>query len=74
MRTLARNADLDSEVGTLNELPKAGSTLEIPYVYDATARELKEMAQQGLVKIVDEHRRDGDRRGPISKLTFKRLR
>jgi hypothetical protein len=74
MRTLAQNAYLDSEFGTLNELPKAGSPLENPYVYDAAARELKEMAQQGLLKIVDEQRSDGDRDGPISRLTFERLR
>lgn len=70
MRTLAESAYLDSELGTLSELPKAGSPLENPYVYDAAAQELKTMASQGLVKIVDVRRRDD----LISRLTFERLR
>ena len=35
------------------DLPRAGFTLENPFVYDAVARELKAMADQGLVEIVD---------------------
>src|SRR5688500_12205517 len=52
VRTLAHNVYLDSEFGVPQDLPKAGSTLENPYVYDATARELKSMAERGLVRIV----------------------
>ena len=74
MRTLAQSAYLDSEFGTLSELPSSGSPLENPYVYDASARELKVMASEGLLKIVDERRGDGDRGGLISRLTFERLR
>ena len=73
MRTLAQSAYFDSEFGTLSELPNVGSSLENPYVYDASARELKAMAAKGLVKIVDERRSD-DRSGLISRLTFERLR
>ena len=54
MRTLARSAYLESEFGTLSELSSVGTPLENPYVYDASARELKDMASQGLVKIVEE--------------------
>jgi len=74
MQTLAQVAYLDSEFGTLSELPSAGSPLENPYVYDASARELKAMASQGLVKIVEERRRGDGPEGLISHLTFKRLR
>ena len=73
MRTLAQSAYLDSECGTLSELPHAGSSLENPYAYDAAAQELKAMASQGLVKIVDERRSDS-RDCLISRLTFQRLR
>ncbi len=58
MRTLAQSAYLESEFGTLSELPSVGTPLENPYVYDASVRELKEMASQGLVKIVEEQRCD----------------
>ncbi len=74
MRTLAQSAYLESEFGALSELPTAGSSLENPYVYDASARELKAMANEGLLRIVDEHRRSDGFSGLISRLTFQRLR
>jgi hypothetical protein len=74
MRTLAQSVYIDSEFGALSELPSAGSPLENPYVYDASARELKAMATQGLVKIVHEQRRSTSPEALISHLTFKRLR
>ena len=73
MQTLAQRAYLDSEFGSLSELPSAGSPLENPYVYDASAREIKAMAGRGLVKIVDERHVDGPD-GLIDRLTFTRLR
>jgi len=74
MSTLAQNAYFDSEFGALSELPSAGSPLENPYVYDASARELKAMASRGLVRIVEEKRRDDGSQELISRLTFERLR
>ena len=74
MRTLAQSAYLDSECGTLSELQSVGTPLENPYVYDASARELKVMASQGLVKIVEERRLHEGLGGLISRLTFERLR
>jgi hypothetical protein len=71
MRTLAKSAYLDSELGALSELPNVGTSLENPYVYDASARELKGMADEGLIKIVEE-RQVFD--GLISHLKFERLR
>lgn len=73
MQTLAQRFYLDSAFDSLNELPSAGSPLENPYVYDSSAQEIKAMASEGLVAIVDE-RRSGGREGLISRLTFKRLR
>jgi hypothetical protein len=74
MRTLAQSAYLDSEFGSLCELPRVGTPLENPHVYDASARELKAMALQGLVKIVEERRRSEGPGELISRLTFQRLR
>ena len=73
MQTLAQTAYLDSEPGALSELPSVGTSLENPYVYDASAKEMKEMASQGLVKIVEEQR-SGRLGELISRLTFERLR
>jgi hypothetical protein len=55
--TLAQSAYLDSIFGIDEELPRAGSALENPYVFDASARELKAMAAEGLLDIVEEHTR-----------------
>ena len=74
MRTFAQSAYLDSEFGALSELPSGGTPLENPYVYDASAKELKDMASRGLVKIVEERRHGDGRCGLISLLTFERLR
>ena len=74
MRTLAQSAYLDSEFGVEQELPHAGSALENPFVFDATARELHEMARDGPVEILDEGRRDVSDESLIDRLTFKRVR
>ena len=75
MQTLARSAYLDSEFGTVCELPHAGSALENPYVFDAAARELHAMAAEGLVEIVSQrtvHAASED--VLIDRLCFARLR
>ena len=74
MRTLAQALYLDSEYGVLQELPHAGSALEHPLVFDSAARELKEMADRGMVEIVSEHRYESGAESLIDKLQFRRLR
>ena len=74
MPTLAQSFYLDSQFNMPTELSAAGSTLENPYVYDATAKELKAMADCGLVEILREEwtTQQGDEL--IQRLSFKRLR
>jgi hypothetical protein len=74
MRTFAQCVYLESEFGTVSALPRAGTSLENPYVYDASARELMSMASQGLVRIVDDRLSDHGPGGLICRLTFERLR
>ena len=74
MHTLADTLYLDSEFGVEQDLPKAGSALEHPLVFDAAARQLKHMAEQGLVQIVSEHRCAPDDDALFDRLRFKRLR
>ena len=74
MRSLLRSIYLESQPGELVELEPAGTGLENPYVYDSAARELKAMAEQGLVTIVrEETRRDADRE-LIDRIAFARVR
>ena len=74
MPTFAQSTYAEAELGALKELPCAGTTIENPYVYDASAQELKAMASRGLVKIVEERRNEGKPGGLITRLTFQRLR
>ena len=74
MPTLARSAYLDSQFGVEQELPRAGSALENPFIFDETARELKAMAAEGLVKIVHERTAYCANDLLIDRLSFVRLR
>lgn len=74
MRTLARACYEQARLGVDCELPHAGSPLEIPLVYDASARELKDFACQGLVQIVEEQCARVGEEVLVDKLRFRRLR
>jgi hypothetical protein len=74
MLSLAHSLFLESELSVDQELPHAGSPLENPFVYDAVARELKQMAARGLVEIVQEHSRTGGAEPLIDSLRYRRVR
>ena len=74
MRSLAQTLYLDSQFGVVEDIPRAGSTLENPFVYDAVARELKSMAERGLVEIVDEQMTLFAQEPLVERLSFRRLR
>ncbi len=74
MHTLAEAAYLDSAFDETSELPHAGSALENPYVFDATARELKAFADRGLVEILAEQTVRLANEDLIGRLLFRRLR
>ena len=74
MRTLSTSIYLAADVGVPTEVEPAGTSLENPYVYDSVARDLKAMAGEGLLRIVDEHLREGRSDAPIERLSFVRLR
>ncbi len=74
MSTFAHSAYRDSEFGLPQDLPKAGTSLENPYAFDASAKELKMMAQLGLVEILDEHVTFQMPEPLIDRLRFVRLR
>jgi hypothetical protein len=74
MHTLAQSIFIDSAFGVERELPHAGSALENPYVYDASALELKAMADRGLIEVIQEKRRVVNNEALIGQLSFRRLR
>lgn len=73
MLSLARSLFRDSELRVETDLPRAGCALENPFVYDAVAREFEQMAQRGLVEIVQEHRSYGGE-PLIDSLRYRRVR
>jgi hypothetical protein len=74
MTSLAHSLYLDSEFGIPLDVPRVGSALENPFVYDSVARELKAMAERGLIEIVAEHQRQVSNDQLIDSLRFRRLR
>jgi hypothetical protein len=56
------------------DLEAAGTSLENPYVYDSAARELKSMAEEGLVEIIGEQVAYGAAEQLIKHISFARLR
>jgi hypothetical protein len=74
LNSLARSIYLESPPGVPTLLRPAGTALENPYVYDSVARELKELAARGLVRIEAEESL-GDPEAPlIARFAFTRLR
>lgn len=74
MRTLAQAVYQDSELGAIQDLPRAGSALENPIVYDDAARELKALAREGLIEVVSEHERPFAAGTLIDRFVFRRVR
>jgi hypothetical protein len=72
MATLAEAVFIESGFGVECELPRSGCALENPYVYDASARELKALAERGEVDIVSEHASLVGREMLIDHLRFRR--
>ncbi len=76
MTTIADSLFATAPIGQPVELPRAGSWLENDYVYDATAREIKQRARAGCVEIVEERQLPSGPVGDeplITHLAFRRL-
>jgi hypothetical protein len=71
---MSRRIYLAADVGIPTDVLPAGSSLENPYVYDSVARELKSMAEEGLLRVVSEECRPGDAGRLIERISFARLR
>lgn len=74
MRSQAARAYHEAKAGTPTELPRAGSSLEHPLVFDSAAKDIKAMADKGMFTIVDEHCSVQFGETVIDRLTFVKLR
>jgi hypothetical protein len=52
MSSLAAQLLRESAYGELQALPRAGTPLENPWVYDSVGRDMREFAKRGLIEIV----------------------
>lgn len=74
MQTYAETVYVNTTIGSTASLPSAGTGLENPYVFDAAARDIKVLAEKGLVRIVSEQRRTLNQSELISGLQFIKIR
>lgn len=74
MTTFTDRIYMQATVGAVIALPKYGTQLENRYVFDSAAREVKEMAELGRVKIVDERRAFQHDSDLITDIAFVKLR
>lgn len=70
---LAQRHLLEAPRGADAELPRTGSALENPHVYDAVARELLRLESAGRLRVVRLETEDGNESGLIRRLVFRRL-
>lgn len=73
MATIAERVYAEAAVGAIVVLPKFGTRLENPYVFDAAAREVKAMAELGRVKIVEERRDSQHDSDMVTGISFIKL-
>lgn len=72
--SLARRLLVEAPLGVEVELPRSGTTLENPHVYDAVARDLLREAATGRVRITLLRPADAVEEGLIRQLSFRRDR
>lgn len=70
---LAQRHLLEAPLGIDAELPRTGSALENPHVYDAVARELLRLESSGRLRVRRLEPEDGAGAGLIRRLVFQRL-
>lgn len=73
MGTISKDLFLDSAVGDLVELPRCGTALELPWVYDGVAADICELAQTGQVELIDRQVQQVHGEQLITHLAFRRL-
>lgn len=72
-RRMAMRLLLESPLGVDVELPRGGTSLEIPQVYDAVARDLLKTAREGRIAIVQTVPAPVSAGELVQRLVFRRL-
>ena len=73
MGSISRELLLESRIGELVELPRCGTALELPWVYDRVAEEICAMAESGRVEVLARRVQQVQGEPLITHLAFRRL-
>jgi len=73
MMTIAWHCYLETEPGSTVRLPKAGTGMENPFVFDACAFETKHLGEQGRVQVVSKRQEHAAGESLITDLVFARI-
>ncbi len=73
MGTISRALFLESRIGELVELPRCGTALELPWVYDGVAEDICAMAKSGKVEVIERQVQQVQGEPLITHLAFRRL-
>lgn len=74
MGSISRALVLESRIGELVELPRCGTALELPWVYDGVAEDICAMARAGKVEVISRQVKQVQGESLITHLAFRRLR
>lgn len=74
MSSIADRVLASVDVGEPAELPREGTWLEDPYLYDRVAWEMQRHAERGVVEILQRQQRTLGGQTLVSHLQFRRLR
>ncbi len=73
MGTISKELFLESRIGELVELPRCGTALELPWVYDRVAEDICAMASSGKVEVIARQVQQVQGEPLITHLAFRRL-
>jgi hypothetical protein len=74
MSSIATQLLRESAYGEIQALPRAGTSLENPWVYDAVGREMQEFAKRGLIDVVVEREAALGDANLLTEFQYKRRR
>ena len=74
MGSISKDLFLESRIGERVELPRCGTTLELPWVYDRVAEDICALARSGKVEVIARQVQQVQGEPLITHLAFRRLR
>lgn len=74
MSTIALQLVREAPLGEPSALPRAGTSLENPWVYDSVGREIRDFASSGWIEVLAVEEAPVEDGSLLTRLEFKRVR